>query len=440
MRYDCQLMGTDICVCLHSMEIDFNKEERTETSEFDNFSIREYVAGIRKKDRKKCWPFGSLGDPDNDEVFTSYQFPKCREARPDYMIGSLGIEGKTIHDDNVNNARFPQENSIDDQGAKIGRTVVADNDETVGRNRPRKKAQKFLLLSDILRDLAGPSGGFRVRCNITNPDNVNGRFITETEDESDDITLDAFFRKRKGVEVKIEKKKKKKRKMVRVEEARLDRDKRSKHGSKDSRENDSDVGPGKQKDCPSENRYAEVCSATPTQTANEDPEMEAVMLLANHFNEENPPRPTNGAKNAQMAQSGSRKKTETEPLETTKRIRSSPSSSIRKRNHDRRLFANANISNDPKMVCACVKKKIRKSSTSDGNYESIRSSRTVTEEREFYADTHKKFSKEKLEIRKMKADRVEWDAKKRVNLVCSINRNPADISIANSENTFMRGG
>lgn len=437
------------------MEIDFNKEERTETShEFVNFSIREYVAGIRKKDRKKCWPFGSLGDPDNDEVFASYQFPKCRfipsqicpwdidgsdytpqhtEAPPDYTIESLGIEGKTIYDGKVNNARFPQENSVD-EGAQIGRTVAADNDEPVGRNRPRKKAQKFRLLSDILRDLAGPSGGFHVRCNITNPDNVNSRFVTETEDESDDITLDAFFRKQKGVEVKIEKKKKK-RKMIRVEELRVDRDKRSKRGFKDS-----NVGPGKQKDCPLENRYAEICSTAPTETANEDSEMEAVMLLARHFNEENPPRPTNGAKNAQMAQSGTRKKKETEPLETTRSIRSSPSSSIRKRNHDQRLFANANISNDPKVVCACVQKKIRMSSTRDGNYESIRSSGTVTEDRDFYADTHKKFSNKKLEIRKTKACRVDWDAENCVNLVCSINRNPADISIANAENKLMRGG
>ncbi|XP_024980560.1 uncharacterized protein LOC112517380 [Cynara cardunculus var. scolymus] len=440
MRNDCQLMGTDICICLHSMEIDFNKEERTETSEeFANFSIREYVAGIRMNDRRKCWPFGSLGDPDSDEVFASYQFPECRfissqirpenidgldytteqtEAPLDYMIEYLGIEGKTIYDDKVNNARFPQESSVD-EGAKIGRTVAADNDEPARRNRPRKKAQKFLLLSDILRDLAGPSGGYHVRCNMTNPDNVNSRFVTETEDESDEITLDAFFRKQKGVEVKI--KKKKKSKMVRVEELIIGRDKRSKRGSNDSNEKDSDVGPGKQKACSLENRYAEVCSTAPTKTANEDSEMEAVMLLASHFNEENP-RLTNGAKKAQ-------KKTEMELLETTKHVGSSPSSFKRERNRDQRLFANAKISNDAEMVCACVQKKIR-----------IRSSKTVTRDRDFYADTRKKFSKEKLEIRKMKAGRVEWNAENRVNLVCTMNRNPADISIANSENEFMRGG
>ncbi|KVH92942.1 hypothetical protein Ccrd_004979, partial [Cynara cardunculus var. scolymus] len=406
MRNDCQLMGTDICICLHSMEIDFNKEERTETSEeFANFSIREYVAGIRMNDRRKCWPFGSLGDPDSDEVFASYQFPECRfissQIRPEnidgldytteqteapldwveaikrrgfagwlvqmhepasvvvntlcYMIEYLGIEGKTIYDDKVNNARFPQESSVD-EGAKIGRTVAADNDEPARRNRPRKKAQKFLLLSDILRDLAGPSGGYHVRCNMTNPDNVNSRFVTETEDESDEITLDAFFRKQKGVEVKI--KKKKKSKMVRVEELIIGRDKRSKRGSNDSNEKDSDVGPGKQKN----------------------------------------PRLTNGAKKAQ-------KKTEMELLETTKHVGSSPSSFKRERNRDQRLFANAKISNDAEMVCACVQKKIR-----------IRSSKTVTRDRDFYADTRKKFSKEKLEIRKMKAGRVEWNAENRVNL------------------------
>lgn len=35
--------------------------------------ISEYVAEIRKKDRKKCWPFGSLGDPEKYDVFASYQ-------------------------------------------------------------------------------------------------------------------------------------------------------------------------------------------------------------------------------------------------------------------------------------------------------------------------------------------------------------------------------
>lgn len=33
----------------------------------------EYVAKIRSIDPKKCWPFGSLGDPNNNEVFTSYK-------------------------------------------------------------------------------------------------------------------------------------------------------------------------------------------------------------------------------------------------------------------------------------------------------------------------------------------------------------------------------
>ena len=129
-----------------------------------------------------------------------------------------------------------------------------------------------------------------------------------------------------------------------------------------------------------------------------------------------------------MSQSDTRKTTETEPLETTKR------------NHNQQLFANANISNDPETVCACVKKKIRKSSTPDGNFESIRSPKTVTGDRDFYPDTRKKFSKEKLEIRKMKAGGVEWGVENRVYMVCSINRNPADISIANAENEFMRRG
>lgn len=373
-----------------------------------------------------------MGDPNNDEVFASYQFTECRsfssqicprdidgsdfkpdlhtEALPNYMI-----DGK------VNNAEFQQENSIN---------------EDAGRNRPRNKARKFLLLSDLLRDLAGPSGGIRVRRNVTNPDNVNGRFVTETEDESDDITLEAFFGKQKGVEVK------KKKKMIQVEKPRIDRDKRSKRGSKDENENESDVRVGKRKDCRSENRRAEVCSTAPTKTANEDSEMEAVMLLASRFNEENPQKPANGAKNAQTVQSGTRKKTEIEPLETTKRIRSSPSPSIRKRNYDQRLFANADISNERETGCACVQKKIRKSSTPGCNYESIhfRPLKTLTGGPVFYVENHKKFSKEKLEIRKMKAGRVEWDEENRVNLVCSINRNPAEISIANSENKFMRGG
>ncbi|KAI3789745.1 hypothetical protein L2E82_02548 [Cichorium intybus] len=452
------------------LQIGLNKQENTKTSEFVNFSIREYVAEIRKKDRKKCWPFGSLGDPDKYDVFTSHQSVEssflCSRNSPGKeasnssnketfsgkedrsqttdMIESLRINenmGKRINngypDSNSCNVIYKTENPPENSANG------SDDDDEPGRNLPKRKHHRFRLLSDIL----------------TNLDNINTRCATETEDEWDDVTLDALFRKQMGVEVTTMSKKKMR--TNRVEEPRFEKEEKSKCGSDESHGNDSDVGPvsgsrktriddmdfqtmakrkkvrppvkngagqsslgnkenviGMQKDGPlrcrrKSNQCTEVSRTEPTETGNEDSEMEAVMLLATHFNEEDPSSPANGAKKAQSNM-------ELEPPEASKLISSSSSGNKPSESGQDQGFATGT-------TCACIQKKIRAGNKSIATFYSQSSAKTATRDPKIYGA-------------KVADNLTASVFQNRTTLVCSINRNPADFSIPNAENVFMRGG
>ncbi|KAC9514753.1 hypothetical protein E3N88_41493 [Mikania micrantha] len=491
------------------MEIDLDEEENTETSKFINFSIREYVDEIRNKNPEKCWPFRSMGNR-HKKVVSSYQSSESTflsgteitEAPNSSKVENFNgkedlpkpttekIESSGIDDDfgkivdngsseltfykvNVDQNRY--ENNVV-EGAKIGHNVTADNNEP-GRTRPRRKHQKFRLLSDLYKD---PASELRADYDRTNPENVNRKFVTEIDDEWDGVTLAAYFRKQKGVE--LDDSTLKKRNVIEDEKPSVDLDRKSNHESKYANSMDSNVGTSRKKrktdetdtqtmpehnkvtpstlvilnvndpqsstrtqfvnrvksfliyvfslllmwilgwwfylfqdillQCsPKSNRSAEVSilEAADKEKENEDCEMEAVMLLARRFNEE---------------------KQILRELETN-------------------------------MNCACVKKKIRKHSTQSGN-------KSITKTSSKTARKHpvKKITKEKLEntfsVQRMcfipvkatpsdgfqrhlqmsmtMADGVELNAQNCATLACSFNMNPADFSIPNGENMFMRGG
>lgn len=132
------------------------------------------------------------------------------------------------------------------EGAKIRRNVAAYNNEP-GRTQPRRKRHKSRLLSDIYKD---PASELRAGCDRSHPKNVNKRFVTEIEDESDDddddVTLAAYFRKQKGVGI-TDLTLKKKRVATVVEQLTVDQDRKSNHGSKDSIGKDSNVGSSRKK-------------------------------------------------------------------------------------------------------------------------------------------------------------------------------------------------
>ncbi|CAI9286350.1 unnamed protein product [Lactuca saligna] len=320
-------MRSDIrvgCLLIYSvsMEIGLNKQQNTKTSEFMSFSIREYVAEIRKKDRKKCWPFGSLGDPEKYDVFASYQsvdstflcgqnYPSDRnygsDDKPEHKQASNPSNKETLngkedqdrsqtthmieYPDSINickrvNNGYPDSKSCkviykDQNRPENSANGNGDNDKP-GRNQPRRKHQKLCLLSDILRNL----------------DNINTRSTTDTKDESDDITLD----------VKVTTMSKNKMMTNGVEETRFENEEKSKCESKDSHENDSRKTRIYDMDFQAMTkrrkvRPVEEKGIQSTETPNEDSEMEAVMLLATHFNEENPSSSTDDAKRVQMVQS-----------------------------------------------------------------------------------------------------------------------------------------
>lgn len=143
-------------------------------------------------------------------------------------------------------------------------------------------------------------------------------------------------------------------------------------------------------------RYKEVGNSEALKTSNEDSEMEAVMLLARRFNDENP-------------------------------------------------LTNESILNELKTntFCACVQKKIRESSNiSVPKLIMTKSSKTPTKnhvDTKFQAEDHPKGTTASLfqahiEICYTKAAAVMRE------IVCSVNKNPADFSSPNAENMFMRGG
>ncbi|XP_076889436.1 uncharacterized protein LOC143540193 [Bidens hawaiensis] len=449
---------------LFPMEIELKKEESSETSIFIDFSIREYVAEIRKKDPEKCWPFGSLPAPDN-KVASLYQSPESTllsgqnwpsninssddttelTDAPNYLTESLEIDsdkGKAVYNGSsaltfckVNGGQTQHEINNVDEDAKIGHNEAADNIEP-GGSRSRRKHKKFRLLSDIYKD---PASKLQARYDRTKTEKVNRRFVAEIEDElDDDVTLAAYFKKQKGVEI-TDSTLNKKRRLTAVEAPSVDQDKKSNHGSVDSVVKDLNAGTSRKKsrsnDVKSQiiqehkkdirlqcnqtsNQLAEVSGkkTTETEKENEDPEMEAVMLLARHFNDQ---------------------KQILNTLET----------------HPR---------------CACVKKKIREHTTQSGNKSITKtSSNTATKHRvkktankklenasvtktsSKTATKHraKKITKKKLEnafssaqMSMMKAAAAGPDAENCATFVCSINRNPADFSIPNDENAFMRGG
>nr|KAJ0205907.1 hypothetical protein LSAT_V11C500276740 [Lactuca sativa] len=391
------------------MEIGLNKQENTKTSEFMSFSIREYVAEIRKKDRKKCWPFGSLGDPEKYDVFASYQsvdstflcspsdhidasIKKTLTGKEDRsqtkdMIESLGANDINICK-RVNNG-YPDSKSCKviykEQNQPENSANGSGYNDKSGRIQPRRKHQKLCLLSDILRNL----------------DKVNTRNTTESKDEKyEDV---AFSRKQKGVQITTISNNKMT--TYGVEEMRFGKEEKSKCGSKDSHENDSrktriddmdfQVMEKRRKVRPLEENGIQS-----TVTPNEDSEMEAVMLLATHFNEENPSNPTDDAKRAQMVQSTMEMESlageASKHMTTYSPILTSNVGNRAKFRHDQGFAMGT--------TCACVHKKIRVS--------------LGTENRSSTAASFQN----------------------NLTLVCSINRNPADFSIPNAQNVFMRGG
>ncbi|XP_076886046.1 uncharacterized protein LOC143535768 [Bidens hawaiensis] len=446
-----------------SMEIKFNKEEITETIIFVDFSIREYVAEIRKKDPEKCWPFGSMRDPNNKVSFL-YQSPEStllsgqswpsninssddtteltdapnlfkaeningKEDRPETttdVTESLEIDsykGKAVYGSSeLSFCKVIHEINVDED-AKTRHNEAANNIEP-GRNRPRRKHKKYRLLTGIYKD---PVSKLQARCDRPKTENVNRRFGAEIEDESDDdVTLAAYFKKQKGVEI-TDLTLNKKRSLTAVDEPSVDFDKKSNFGSVDSIGKDLNAGTSRKKcrtdDVKSQiipdhkkdillqcNQLTEVSSkeATETEKENEDPEMEAVMLLARRFN-------------------------------------------------DQKQILNTL---DTHPSCACVKKKIRERTTQSSNTATKHRVKKITNKKvqnpsvtktsSKTATKHraKKITKKKLEnafssvqMSMMKAAAaVGPDAQNCANFVCSINRNPADFSIPNGENTFMRGG
>nr|XP_043626470.1 uncharacterized protein LOC122597941 isoform X2 [Erigeron canadensis] len=480
------------------MEIDLFVEDCTEPGEFVNFSIREYVSEMRNKDPMKCWPFQSLADPNDHKLFLpnqnsestslSTQFfpekicdsddtPEHNEAAnsPEVdilsgkedqplaaidMIRSLQSDNKVgidIYDESsgqtcstVTNSRH--KNSVDED-AKFGSSVASDNIGLESRRKPRR----YRLLSDIYRDPASKMGP---RCDITNHINVNHKFVAETEDEMDnDVTLYELVRKQKGVQV-TDPTVKKKRRRVRVEEPRVDQGKKLKRKFRDTSVSDLEIGPEshvskktiiddtesktmaksstvkaltqttiipknegdtsclgskenaflKQKDghlpCPQKANIRET-----TESPNEDFEMEAVMLLAYHFKKEN------SSANGQVLHE----------IETN-------------------------------TTCARVHKNIQEHSTPSVKKSIMKTSSVLS------ADKQKTFIKEKLEdvfcsvqmkdhskgttasvlqahieTCMMKAAAIARDAQNCSVLLCSVNRNPADFSIPNARNKFMRG-
>ncbi|KAI3803397.1 hypothetical protein L1987_31548 [Smallanthus sonchifolius] len=139
------------------------------------------------------------------------------------------------------------------------------------RNIPPRKPETYLMLSDIYED---PESYLRARCEITGVVNVDRRFVPVIEDKSDDdnVTLAEYFRKQKGVEITDKKKKKK---MTEVDDPRVDQIKKSKQRFKDSMAQ-------QKKDF----RFAKVFYTGATENENEDTEVEALMLLASHFNKD----------------------------------------------------------------------------------------------------------------------------------------------------------
>ncbi|XP_076945367.1 uncharacterized protein LOC143616416 [Bidens hawaiensis] len=414
---------------------------------------------IRKKDPEKCWPFGSMRDPDN-KVASLYQSPEStllsgqswpsninssddtteltdaptvmvkveningKEDRPETttdVTESLEIDSykeKAVYGSSeltfckVNNDQTIHEINVDED-AKTRHNEAADNIEP-GRNRPQRKHKKYRLLADIYKD---PASKLQARYDRPKTENVKRKFVAEIEDKSDDdVTLAAYFKKQKGIEI-TDLTLSKKRSLTAVEEPSVDHDKKSNHGSVDSIGKDLNAGtlrkkcrtdgvksqiiPDHKKDIrlqcnQTSNQLAEVSSkeATETEKENEDPEMEAVMLLARRFN-------------------------------------------------DQKQILNTL---DTRPSCACVKKKIRERTTQPGN----KVNKPVTKTSSKTATKHraKKITKKKLEnafssvqMSMMKAAAaVGPDAQTCADFVCSVNRNPADFSITNGENTFMRGG
>ncbi|KAJ0492070.1 putative protein EMBRYONIC FLOWER 1 [Helianthus annuus] len=451
------------------MEINLNKEQSTEISIFINFSIRNYVAEIRKKNPVKCWPFGSLRDPD-DKVVSSCQSSESKllssqhcptningsddttkatnlskvenhigkEDRPETttdMLESLRVDSnieKVVCNGSseltfckVNNGQNRHENNVN-EGAKVRNNEAADNNES-GRNKPRRKSNKSRLLSDIYKD---PASELRAGCDITNPENVNKRFAAEGEDDSDDdVTLAAYFKRQKGVDITdliLNKKKD----MIGVEEPSVDQDKKSNHGSKDSIGKDSNVVTSRKKrktddidtqttpehkkdfrlQCSQKsNPSANISSKEATEKENEDSEMEAVMLLARHFNEQ-------------------------------KQIL-------------RRLQTNT--------TRARAKKKIREPSIESGNKPVTKTSSKIATKHQVKNITNKRREKDfcsvemmcfmptkatlgggfqsHVETSMMKPAGVGPDAQNCATLICSFNRNPADFSTPNGKSRFMRG-
>ncbi|KAK9060495.1 hypothetical protein SSX86_021199 [Deinandra increscens subsp. villosa] len=418
------------------MEIDLDKEESTEISQFINFSIREYVAEIRKKNPAKCWPFGSLGNR-HKKVVSSYQSsestflsgqncpgdindsedatelteaPKLSKAEnlngkqdlPETTtdMGKIMANGSSeLTFCKVNNGQNRHEYSVD-EGSKIRHDMAGDNNE-LGRTQPRRKSRKFRLLSDIYKD---PASELRAGCDRTNPENVNRRFVTEIEDDSDDdVTLAAYFRIQKGVEITDSTLKKRDLShLTGVEEPSVDQDRKSSDGSKDSIGTDSNGGPSRKKSKTDDKDFRLQCCQKSNQLAekekeNEDAEMEAVMLLARHFNEKEKEK----TRGRWTEESGNNK-----PMAKT----------------------------CSKTAAKHAVKKITK--------EKLENAFCLVQMRSFIpvkATTGGGFRGE-VKTSMMKAAGVGPGARNCAALVCGFNRNPADFSTPNVENKFMRGG
>ncbi|XP_071717061.1 uncharacterized protein [Rutidosis leptorrhynchoides] len=407
---------------LHStfMGIDLNKDIMSKlTSSFNKFSIRGYVVEIRKQDPKKCWPFGSLGDPYNNEFFNSYEFTESNvgvtnieedhsnsttsvgnDMVEDSYNGSSGLTSSGIH--NVH------ENSVN-EGPKNGRSVAADHKKR-GENRPMLKRRKTRLLIDIYND----SACHVLRAPRDGTNHVNKMFAAEIEDElSNDVTFDDNFNKRKGIEVTDLKIKKKR--SVRYEQPIAEHGKKSKRGFKETIDDDSEAGSEshlrkKLRTAEKQNAFLKKKKRNRTEATKssiEDSEIKAAAIMLTCLRKEANISVCENMLRAFKINAG-------------------------------RTFV------QPKFLKRS--KKIRKRSVRYGNSSVKKTLSAVSKSQVVSADVHKKFTNEKAVQIDDDDDGLKGttcagpmrNVKICESVVCLLNMNPADFSFLEDDNEFMR--
>lgn len=185
-------------------EIVLHKETDRLTSEFKNFCIREYVAGIRERDPAKCWPFGSISE--FNDINNKKKAPVLQIPEPSTLIS---LEGA----DNTNALELAEgENSKGKEveseaptafevevfkGKKAGsKTVTASLETSEVNETPLETATVFQL-----EWTNGNNTPTESDTATEDSDESDEDFTINGEDDSDDDTLDMFLRKRKCVKI-----------------------------------------------------------------------------------------------------------------------------------------------------------------------------------------------------------------------------------------------